>query len=267
MRGKVLRDTSRGDGLLVAQGKQFSFTLEQHWRGDAAPAVNQSVDLDLDAAGELQTVRPVDLSRLAGEHSQNILAMVQLHARRWLAGAGKQSDRKAIIASVLMLLATTFFSVLSVRVMGAHTVDASFYDVLRVINGNDPQMVLAGRGPGAGVFALLWAAAVFGPLWPALRAERFAPLAFFLPLVLWLAAAGGIFLAVRRAMSAANQLSSFMGNSRAARNMAQDMVMGMWDNTTLGVGFYLSLAVTAYFTVRGVLALRQLRRVSPPAIA
>ncbi len=255
MRGKVLRDTSRGNGLLIAEGRQFQFTLEDQWGGDSAPAVNQTVDMAFDAEGRLTRVMPVDSSQLATERTRKAMLIAKSEGGRWFTQATTKLDRGAAVGALLLLLGTTFFSFFSVRLMGAHAVDLSFYDLLGFINGGNIQMALMGRGSGVGVYGILWAAAVFGPLLPSLWRARRAKWMFFMPMALWLGALLGGTVSLQRAMNTGRELAGFIGGP-SARSLGNDMAMGVWNNTTLGVGFYLSLAVAIYFTVRGVAALR-----------
>lgn len=56
MRGKILRDTSQGDGILFLDGKQKSFSLEKHWKSPNPPKVGATVEATVDEAGELVSV-------------------------------------------------------------------------------------------------------------------------------------------------------------------------------------------------------------------
>lgn len=38
-RGKILRDTNAGPGLIFLDGRQLQFTLEEHWRSSTPPKV------------------------------------------------------------------------------------------------------------------------------------------------------------------------------------------------------------------------------------
>ncbi len=262
VRGKVLRDTGGGEGLLSVQGRQLRFDLETHWRGDSAPVVNQVVDVSLDADGALSAVRPVDIKQLTTEKAQDALGLAQREGGRLLNHTLQRVDKTTLIGVAVMLVGTTFFSLISVRLMGPQAVGASFYQVLSMLNGGNPQQMLAGGGGGAGIYALLWAAAVFGPLLPSFWSHRHASLAFFLPLLLWVVTGWGIYSAVRQMMEVSQGMAGMFGAGagRGMNNMAREMVAGVWNSTTLGLGFYLSLAVTAFFTVKGVFALRGARR-------
>ncbi|MNV26828.1 hypothetical protein D3C71_1179540 [compost metagenome] len=96
-----------------------------------------------------------------------------------------------------------------------------------------------------------------GPLLPSLLPRRAARLGYFLPIALWGIALAGVVSQVRELMNATRQFAGFMGNSRASRNMAGDMASTLWSSLSFGFGFYLSLAIVAGFTIRGIAVLRR----------
>jgi hypothetical protein len=52
-KGRVLRDTSAGEGLVFVEGNQYPFRLEGMWRSEYAPKTNMAVDVDFDDAGKI----------------------------------------------------------------------------------------------------------------------------------------------------------------------------------------------------------------------
>lgn len=194
---------------------------------------------------------------MQGKELRDVLALAKTHGSRWAAIAAARVNRGDAVGAFLFLLATTVFSVLTISMMGSHA-SLSLYDLLRVLNGGDVQETLAGEGSGAGFFyALLWLLAVVGPLLPSLLPQRAARLGYFLPLALWGITLAGVISEVRELMNASRQLAGLLGNSRASRNMAQDMVSTIWNSLSFGFGFYLSLALVVGFTVRGIAVLRR----------
>jgi hypothetical protein len=59
-RGTVIKVPDATPGLLLLNGRQYSFTLEGVWRSAVAPAPNQSVVVDLDNAGVPLSITVVD---------------------------------------------------------------------------------------------------------------------------------------------------------------------------------------------------------------
>ena len=193
---------------------------------------------------------------MQGKELRDALTLAGSHGGRWARAAAARVNRGDALAALLFLLATTVFSVITVRMMGSQA-GLSFYDLLRLLNGGNMQGALAGQGSGAGFYAPLWLLAVAGPLLPSLLPQRAARLGYFAPLALWGIALAGVISEVREFMGASQQLAGFMGSSRAGRNVAQDMASTLWNSLSFGFGFYLSLAIALGFTVRGLAVLRR----------
>jgi hypothetical protein len=66
-RGTVIKVPDATPGLLLLNGRQYSFTLEGVWRSGVAPAPNQSVIVDLDSAGVPLSISVVDQQQIARE--------------------------------------------------------------------------------------------------------------------------------------------------------------------------------------------------------
>ena len=63
-RGKILRDTSAGNGLVVVDGQQYPFMLEGTWRSEVPPAVGMTVDAEIKDAGQIVSLLVVQESQL-----------------------------------------------------------------------------------------------------------------------------------------------------------------------------------------------------------
>ena len=51
-RGRILRDTNAGPGIVSLDGKQFSFTLETLWMSDIPPRPGMVVEASFRRAGQ-----------------------------------------------------------------------------------------------------------------------------------------------------------------------------------------------------------------------
>ena len=58
-RGTILRDTQHGDGPVPLSWRRFPFSLEQHWQPEQPPVAGPKVDAQLDASGQLISLRLV----------------------------------------------------------------------------------------------------------------------------------------------------------------------------------------------------------------
>jgi len=265
MRGTILRNTDRGDGLIAAEGKQFTFNLENHWRGERAPGVNDAVVLGFAASGQLESVQPVDTAQVAKEKARWAIDQGQ----RLLNVSGNRGGDLArqltarvgvpdIVATAVLLVGSTLFSTLDLKVMGSAAASLSLYSVLGLaVDGPQALMAYGGQHGGAGFFGfLIWALAVFGPLLASLSRRAKAGLAYFLPLGLWLFLGIAVWRVVSAMSSAMDAMRGFVGNDAALKRMMPDLGAAFWQSFGMGLGFYLTLAATAWFVLRGVTALR-----------
>ena len=58
-RGRILRDTNAGPGVLTINGKQHSFTLDEMWTSDVPPRTGMVVDVMCDEQGTPLTLNAV----------------------------------------------------------------------------------------------------------------------------------------------------------------------------------------------------------------
>lgn len=268
MRGTILRSTDQGDGLIAADGRQYRYSLEAHWRGSRAPVVNQAVLLAFAGDGGLESVTPIDPSQLAGEQARQALDQ----GRQWLSAGHTQGGRLArritarvgmpdLVAVGLLALASTVFSTLDLRVMGMASGGLSLYSVLGVAVNGPASLGMGmrgGQGPGVLAF-VLWASAVFGPLMARVLQGPKAPRAYFLPLLLWAALALAVARAAWVMRDAVQAMRGFAGGNAAFNDMMPGLGSMIRQSASLGPGFYLSLAITLYFVYRGVAGRRACR--------
>ena len=78
-RGRILRDTNVGPGMLTADGTQYNFTLEHMWISDVPPRVGMPVDVHFNAEGSLESVAAVSATQIAKEQAQKALAGAMRH--------------------------------------------------------------------------------------------------------------------------------------------------------------------------------------------
>jgi hypothetical protein len=67
VRATVVKVPDASPGLLIVNGQQKSFTLDNIWKSPVAPAPNMSVDVVLDASGAVASIVVVDSRQLAKE--------------------------------------------------------------------------------------------------------------------------------------------------------------------------------------------------------
>src|SRR5579864_9522506 len=67
VRGSIIKVPDATPGLLMIGTNQKQFTLEGVWRSQTAPSANQTVDVDLDDAGNIIGISVVDPAQIARE--------------------------------------------------------------------------------------------------------------------------------------------------------------------------------------------------------
>ena len=66
-RGKVLRDPNTGPGLLMIEGRQYQFWLDQKWSLDVPPRPGLPVDVTFNSKGQIQLIAAVPAAQLEKE--------------------------------------------------------------------------------------------------------------------------------------------------------------------------------------------------------
>lgn len=273
-RGRVLRDTAAGDGLLAVDGAQFAFRLEGVWKSEHAPKVDMPVDVDFDDAGTIVAIRAVDPAAAAREQAAKLAAHAGVAAKQ----AGEAARQAAaefqakglpvlltyartigiptLAAMACVLLGWFFFSAASVDFLGSAE-SATFYGLMRVLN--DPQNGLAAiagqASTGAGFYGFLSVVALLAPLVPYFVKRRGAWLAYCAPAA-WMALAAliGYWKVNASIAEASRQFGGFGGAEfgQAASGMAREFMNEMFSAISIGFGLYLSAAAAIYLAFVGV---------------
>ena len=76
-RGKVLRDTSAGPGLLMVEGQQYPFALEGVWKSEVAPRSGLVVVVEFDQGGQIVAIIAVPESQLAKEQAEAVMTVAK----------------------------------------------------------------------------------------------------------------------------------------------------------------------------------------------
>lgn len=223
-RGKIVRDPTVGPGLVMVQGRQHVFPLEDVWQSDALPRPGVVVDVEFDAAGRIFAMRAVPEGRLAREQAEAAIALAR--AKSVETGRGLIARIGVLKLAAFALLVPGWFWLATFQVdsppFGQWQV--TFWQVLGALNADSTLEIQAPRQAadpgfyGLGVLVCL-AAPFLGHVWR----SRHAHLAAVLPLVLMLT------VALQRA----------------------GLVEGM-RGVSLGIGAYLSALACLHFAVAGL---------------
>jgi hypothetical protein len=279
-RGRILRDTAAGDGLISVADKQYPFRLEGIWKSDRAPQVNMQVDVDFDDGGHIVAIRAIDPTAAARAQAERLMNTAGATAKQWATdlrtkGAPALAELRAKGAPVLadgaakgmpaikrylglvgiptlvaigaLILGWFFLSAVSIDFMGQHQ-SATFYDYLGVLN--HPQNGLSainGSHAGAGFYGFLAIVALLAPLLPHLVKSPKLWLAYCVPGAWMLLAVLIGWWKIRAAMSEAQSAAGEFGGG-----MARELMGEIWSAVSIGFGIYLSAAAAIYLAVVGI---------------
>ena len=244
-RGKILRDTSAGAGLLMAEGQQYPFSLEGVWRSEEAPRVGMVADVELNERGEIVSIATVPESQLAREQAEVAMAAARERGAALASGAVARFGIPSLVGAAALIIGWWMLPAVSVNVFGSSG-HITFWQVLGFVNaGNLMGGFGAGGSPSTGIYGLLAVVAVGGPFVHHFCTDRRASLGALLPLLFMLL----VGLMVRNALAGA------MGGGPAGAfsefaNQARDEAMKA---VSIGSGVYISLIASLYFAVTGTM--------------
>lgn len=256
-RGTILRDTQHGDGLVSLSGRQFPFSLEQHWQSEQPPVVGAKVDVRLDAAGQLSSLRLVNEAELARELAGQATQHLQQQAFTWTARARTALGTGALVAWGAVALGWLTLDQIAVRVIGSHSISMSLWQALQVMNApTDILSAMQGSQGSAGLWGWLMVLALLAPLAPLWWADRRAQLGLTLPLVFMVVQGMRFYAGVHAAVnSIQEQTRSIFGQAagQAAQSMGQEVLRMVAQSTSFGAGFYIATAGALALAGFGVL--------------
>lgn len=212
VRGRVLRDTNAGPGLLAAGGKQYSFTLENMWQSELPPRLGMPVEIDFGAEGRPESVRMVPDTQVAQEQAAAALAEARRHGERLTDGLRSRFRIPTLLAESLMLLC--FFLLLNLRMGNAFN--------KRAVNGWDA----IGLNPATtatndhGLLSLLAVAGLLAPLAVPFVRHWWARWLYAGPLVFCAAAIASLWYEIDSVGRAAQQQIGAVFGAQAVRGIA-----------------------------------------------
>jgi hypothetical protein len=245
-RGRVLRDTQSGPGLLSVNGKQHTFTLEQNWRSEMPPRSGMVVELSFDSEGLLDGVQTVPESILAREQAAASLSEAQHASRKLASRLVARFGWPTLLSELLLVLGWFLFPFLSIHT-GFFNHSATLWQALSYLSAGNPLADLSGNirgsGSGSGLYELLCVIALAGPLLPYLWKDRRAVFGNLFPLIFMVGLIAVAVLSVHDAMPA--------GSDRFSREIASTALDSLLQTLSVGLGAYLSVATSVYLAFVG----------------
>jgi hypothetical protein len=247
-RGKILRDTSAGNGLVVVDGQQYPFMLEGTWRSEVPPVVGMTVDAEINDAGQIVSLLVVQDSQLNKEQAQAALIAAKGKGAEIFSGIVARVGAVNLAAILLLIIAWIFLSAVSIQ-SPAGAMSFTFWQLLGFINAKNALDVFMQAGTGSystGIYGLLAFVCLLGPFVRYFWKDKLAVLGGVLPLLFMLIVG----------LIAHSSLNSAMGVGAAGVDPNDPMVKEMTQQVTqaisIGFGVYLSLLFCLYFAARAV---------------
>jgi len=247
-RGKILRDTSAGNGLIVVDGQQYPFTLEGTWRSEVPPAVGMTIEAEFNDAGQIVWMRAVQDSQLTKEQAQAALMAAKGKGAEIFSGLVARVGALNLGALLLLLIGWFFLSAVSIQ-SPVGNMSFTFWQLLGFVNAkNALDVVMQGGTASAstGIYGLLAFVCLVGPFVRYFSKDKLAVLGGVLPLLFMLIVG----------LIAHSSLNSAMGMSGTGVDPNDPMVKAITQQVSqaisIGFGVYLSLIACLYFAAMGI---------------
>jgi len=251
MRGKILKDTNSGEGIVYVNEGQKSFTLQRHWKSATPPKVGGVVDVEFDSTGDLSAVYAVDETTLAKEQAEKALNVLGAYSKEGANQILARVSPSVLISLFVILISWTFLSTVNVNIAKGFSASATFYDLLKLINQGGEMSAIANINGSSGVFGLFMWACLLAPLAPHFHENKNLPLTYCAPLVFMAGVCLSIYVTVQNQISNASAMSKAMLGNMVDKLISEQIDMAM-KAISFGMGFYLSLIVALYLSAIGV---------------
>jgi hypothetical protein len=243
-RGKILRDTGAGPGILMVEGRQYPFFLEEVWRSEEAPRVGMVTDVDFNDHDEVVAVTAVPESQLAREQAEIAMAAAKERGAALASGAVAKFGVPSLIAAAVLVIGWFMLPAASVEVPFGGNIHVTFWHILGLLNsGNIAASMATGTSPSSGIYGLLGVVAIAGPFVHHFWKDKRAVLGGLLPLVFMLLVALMVRSALDGAMGGGTE-GAFGEFAREARAEAMKAI-------SVGSGVYVALVASLYFAMVG----------------
>jgi hypothetical protein len=239
-RGKILRDTNSGPGLVNVDGQQHQFTLEGTWKSAVPPKPDMAVDVEFAADGSVSSITAVPESQIAKEQAELVMAAARDKSKAVATAAIAKFGLPTLVATGLLIIGWFFLTAASIQ-SPLGNLNYTFWQVLGYVNaGGAMQTIMDGRGnPSTGLYGFLAIVALAGPFLHYFWKDKRAVLGGMLPLLFMLLIA----------LMARNEIGNVGGADTTG--VPPEMLKQMRDEAmkavSVGLGAYLSLLVGLYF--------------------
>ena len=259
LRGKVLREPNAGPGLIMVEGQQYKFSLDDVWKSETLPKPGLDVEVDLDQNLQILAITAIPESQIAKEQAEKAMAKAKEKSGELFRKVIAKCGAPALVAA-LLVLGWLFLTTVSVRMPLVGKLDFTFWQVLGFVNANNSLEALDRSGQiSSGFYGFFALIALAGPFVHHVWKDKRAVLGGLAPLV---------FMVIVGVMARSSFQSAFGGNvpgefGEMARQAQAEAMKGI----SLGVGAYFSGMVSLYFAAVGTRRFLAERAVHPAVAA
>lgn len=239
-RGKVLQGVNAGPGLLAIDGQNYQFSANGVWKGQSLPTPGMSVQVDFGADGSINSVIPVPESQIAKDQAGELAKAAGQQGQALAKAAVARFGLATLIATGLLIVGWFFLTAVSIQ-SPLGKIEFTFWQLLSLVNsGNAFATITTGvNGGSAGIYGLLAFVALAGPFLHYFWKDKRASLAGVLPL---------LFMAVVWIMVRSSMHSALGGGVEGPlAEMQRQATEEIMKAISIGIGMYLSAAVSLYF--------------------
>jgi hypothetical protein len=271
-RGRILRDTSQGEGLVFVDGQQYPFRLESVWKSEYAPKTNAAIDAEFDDHGRLVAVRAVGSPGITGDQAAQALGAAQDAARKF--AEEFQAKGLPVVSKYAQMIGYPTLGALAAVIFGWFFLPAvsmnmgfvgrnsvTFYQGLKLLNAEGLEaLATLGGGGSAGIYGFLCFVALVAVLLPFVWSDRRAAFGMAAPMALMLLVAIIAYAKISSLTSAGQETAAAFGGvqyQEVARAAASQASAEMRKAISIGFGAYLSLAGGVYLAWKGLGKLRR----------
>ncbi len=237
-RGRVLRDTNVGPGLLIVDGKQFAFTLEDMWKSDLPPRPGMFVDVIFNTEGAPEAVCLVPNTQIAKEQAEQAIGDARQHGSAIASGIKSRFGVPVLVAELLLLVSFFILPNLSVNTGFARRALTGWE-----ITGLN---VSSETANDHGFLSLLAVVCLLAPLAVPFWQSVWSRWLYAAPLGFCLVTLVALYVQVEKVGRAATESATSWLGAQAGREMSRE-ITGMF---SVQVGAFLVLICAAYLARR-----------------
>ena len=245
-RGKVLRDTNAGPGLLMVEGQQYQFRLEGVWKSEVTPKPGQVVEVEFDSNGQTAAITVVPDAQLAKEQADAALKVAKEKGGEIFGQVVAKVGMPNLVAGLVIFISWFWLNAVVVQVPFGGKIEATLWQVLGVLNSSNILEVLPSNLHGStGIYGFLAFVCLAGPFVQYFWKDKRAALGGVLPLAFLVIIGIMVHNSINNAMGPTPTGGMFADMQRQAQEEMSKAI-------SYGMGLYLSALASLYFAAIGL---------------